>query len=76
MRHPRNEAGYRCGSYDRDFHHQAMDFNSSAGWLYLFFNGGPAQYDMIYVVMVLAEVSLMGNYTDVSGQFGASCPRL
>lgn len=32
----RHEAGYRCASYDKDFHSRAMEFTSSAGWLFPF----------------------------------------
>lgn len=31
----RHDAGYRCASYDRDFHTRAMDFSTSPGWLFL-----------------------------------------
>ena len=30
---PRHMAGYRCASYDRDFHGRAVEFNSSSGSL-------------------------------------------
>ena len=36
----RHDAGYRCASYDKDFHPMAMNFNTAAGWLHPFCTWG------------------------------------